>query len=362
MVRRRSRGEGTIYQRPGGLWVAQFTLPNGKKRTKYSKSQKTVREWLKTQLNALKQGLLVEEEKITLSQFIDRYYTDVASHSLRPKTLESYEYLIRMHIKPDIGNIRLTALTPAHLQNLYSLKLNQGLSRRTVQYVHSILHRSLNQALKWGLVSRNVADLAEAPTVKRRAPQTLNQDEVRQFLSVVKDDRHYPLYVLSFSGMREGELLGLHWEDVDFFSNTIHIKHAVQQLRGKGLVLTEPKSEKSRRSLAVPAFAMDALWEYREKTGRISGLVFQTSNGTPISPRNLVRHFKKMLNKAGLPNIRFHDLRHTAATLLLSQGVHPKVVQEMLGHSQINLTLDTYSHVLPDIQQEAAEKMNGILS
>lgn len=362
MAKRRSKGEGTIYQNPKGLWVAQITLPNGKRKTKYSKNQKVVQEWLLTQRNYLRQGLLVENDRLTVSAFLDRYFQDIASHTLRPKTLESYEYLIRVHIKPELGSFRLSALNPAHLQALYSMKLNQGLSNRTVQYIHSIIHKALKQALRWGLVSKNVADLAEAPKVKRKIPQTLSVNEVQKLLSVTRESRLFPLYVLAVTtGMREGELLALDYESVNFLNNTIQVKHSVQQLAHKGIVITEPKTEKSKRTIVVPSFAMSILWEYQLKAGSVTGLIFHTSSGKPISPRNMVREFKLYLKKAKLPEIRFHDLRHTAATLLLSEGVHPKVVQEMLGHSQINLTLDTYSHVLPTIQAEAAERMNSLL-
>jgi integrase len=363
MARKRSPGEGTIYfSKTQNLWVSQITLPNGKRKTKYDKSQKVVQAWLLTQRTALRQGLLVEEDKMTYGDFLSRYFNDVATHTLRPKSLESYESLIRMHIQPEIGMIRLSALNPVHLQNLYSSKLNQGLSRRTVHYIHAIIHRSLNQALKWGLIYRNVADLAESPKVERKIPQTLSAEEVKKFLLVVKEDRLYPLYLLAVTtGMREGELLALDFESVDFFKNTIHVKRSAHQLIGKGIVISEPKTEKSKRTIAVPEFVMDILYEHLEKSGRKGGLICQTSSGLPIGPRNLVREFKAHLVEAGLPDIRFHDLRHTAATLLLTEGVHPKVVQEMLGHSQISLTLDTYSHTIPNMQTEAAEKMNTLL-
>ena len=363
MVKRRSKGEGTIYQNAKGLWVAQVTLPNGKRKVKYSKTQKVVKDWLLGQRKALEEGNWVDNDKVTLSAFLDRYMMDVAAHTLRPKTIESYEYLIRMHIKPEIGSIKLTALRPDHLQNLYSLKLNQGLSKRTVQYTHAIIHKSLQQAMKWGLVSRNVADLAEPPTVKRKTPQTLTLEQIKQLLAVLKEDRLYSLYALAVGcGLREGELLGLYWEDIDFYSGTLHVQRAVQQLKITGLSITEPKSEKSRRTIAVPGFALDILWNYKEKTGKLSGLVFPTSNGTPISPRNLVRHYKAALVKAGLPDLPFHSLRHSFASIQLLAGTNPKIVQEALGHSQISLTLDTYSHVIPSLQHEAAEKMNELFS
>ena len=293
---------------------------------------------------------------------MDRWFTDVAAHTLRPKTLESYEGMIRLHIKPDIGHVKLTSLRADHLQALYSKKLADGYSRRTVHYIHAIISRALSQAERWGLVPRNVARLAQPPSIQTPPPTFLTSEQVKQFLDAVKDKRFYPLYVLAIStGMRKGELLGLYWEDVDFFTRTVHVRHAAQELVGKGVIIVEPKSEKSKRSIPAPGITMDVLWEYREKTGHTSGLVFRTKNGNPFRPRNFDREFKENLQLSGLPDMRFHDLRHTAASLMLTAGVHPKVVQEMLGHSQINLTLDTYSHILPVIQREAADKMDAIL-
>jgi len=363
MVKRRARGEGTIYfSQTQGLWVAQITLPTGKRKVKYSKTQKVVKDWLLSQREALHKGNWVENDKVTLSEFFDHYMSNVASHTVRPKTLQTYEYLLRIHIKPELGHIRLINLRPDHLQNFYSGKLNCGLSPATVNHMHAIIHRFLKQAFRWGLVNRNVADLVDAPPPKHKPPQVLSLDQVKKFLGAVKDDRLYALYVLAIStGMRQGELLGLMWEDVDFFSGTIHVHHTIQELQGKGLILMETKTEKSKRSIAVPGFTLDALWDHKEKTGWDVGFVFRTSKNTPINSSNLQHYFKQHLKKNNLPNIRFHDLRHTAATLLLSEGVHPKVVQELLGHSRINVTLDIYSHVMPDIQKEAAEKMNDML-
>jgi len=213
-----------------------------------------------------------------------------------------------------------------------------------------------------GLVNRNVAELVKAPTRTSSTPQTLSLEQVKRFLDESREDRYFALFALAVTtGMRVGELLGLMWEDIDFFSGTIHVHRSLTYLQGKGLIFTEPKSEKSKRSIAVPGLVLDALWDLKEKTGVQSGLVFRTSKNAPIYAGNINSHLKKLLKKIGLPLIRFHDLRHTAATLLLSGGVHPKVVQEMLGHSQIKHTLDTYSHVMPDIQRSAAEKMDDML-
>lgn len=362
-MKRRAHGEGSIYfWEEKSLWVGQIILPTGKKRVKYTKTQKEAKDWLHTQKEAVKSSNWVEQENITLSNYLDRYLTDVAANTLRPKTLEAYEYLVRLHLKPELGMIKLTALRPDQVQNLYSKKLSSGLSRRTVQFIHSVLHKSLDQAFRWGLITRNVCDLVDPPSVKRQSPTTLGIEQVKHLLATIKDDRMYPILALAVScGLREGEVLGVHYEDIDWNSNTIHICHAVQYLIGKGLNITEPKTDKARRTISVPDFVMEALKDNCDSQNINQGLIFKTSNGTPYSPRNLIRYFKQALEKSELPEIRFHDLRHTAATLLLSAGIHPKVVQEMLGHSQINLTLDTYSHVLPSMQKEASQKMNGLL-
>jgi integrase len=362
VAKRRAKGEGTIYySETQELWVAQITLPNGRRKSKYSKTQKVVRDWLLEKRKSLKDGLLVESENITVEQFFDRFMNDVAAHTLRTRTIESYTYLINKHIKPEIGPIKLAKLCPDHLQNLYSQKLDEGLSERTVHYIHAVIRRILNQAVKWGLIVRSVTDLVEPPKPKKRIPKTLSEGQAKKFLETVKDHRWYPLYVLAITtGMRQGELLGLHWEDVDLERSVLHVRHALQVVVGQGLELTQPKTEKAKRTVALSDFAVEVIHEYEKEVETPQGLMFATSSGKPVSPRNVLRHFHETLEKAGLPRMRFHDLRHTAASLLLKEQVHPKVVQEMLGHSTITLTLDTYSHVIPDIQQEAAEKMDSI--
>ena len=360
MTKRRAPGEGTIFQDNRGYWVAEIRLPDGKRKRKYSKVQKTVKDWLLIQRKTLQDGLWVKEDKIPLKDFLGRFLNDTLKNKLKPKTIESYTYLINNHINPVLGDIRLTEIRPQHLQALYAQKIESGLSARTVQYIHAVIHRALDQAEKWGLVVRNVADLVEAPRPTKKPIQTFTAEQCQKLLGVLKDDRLYPFYALAMVGLRLGELLGLRWEDVNFDTGVISIRHTIQAIRGQGLVEGEPKSEKSRRSIVLPDFALQALLKITGNPGK-TGLVFQTSNGTPFSPRNIERHFKSVLVKADLPIIRFHDLIHTAATLLLIEGVHPKVVQELLGHSTISLTMDLYSHVLPTLQQDAAQKMNKII-
>lgn len=362
MTRRRSRGEGSIYQNKAGLWVGQLRLPDGKKRVKYAKDQKTVRDWLIEERKKITDGMYVEDVKLSFGDYITRYLDEVVRHNVRPKTYEAYESLVRVHIKPELGAIKLNLLRPDHIQKFYSKKLESGLSKRTVQFMHSIIHKALDQALKWNLVVRNVSTLTDPPSPKRKSPVTWDAEQAKCFLEAVKYHRWYPIYLLAiYCGLREGEILGLHHEDIDLLHKTIYVRHAVQSLKGSGLVITEPKTQSAKRAVTIPGNAVSVLVEYLYNKKGNQGLIFTTSTGRPISPRNLVRHFKAEIEKAGLPEIRFHDLRHTHASLLLQAGVHPKLVQERLGHSQISLTLDTYSHVLPGLQDEVADKLDGIL-
>jgi integrase len=364
MAKRRSQGEGSIFwSEKENTWIAQITLPDGTKKRKRSKRQKIVREWLQTSLNQLKEGVFIVDDRITVSALLDRYIEDVASPSLRPKTLESYLSLINNHINPGLGGERVTKVSASQLQSFYTSLREKGLSERTVQFCHSIIHKLLATAMKWELVSRNVADLVEKPKVKRKAPKIWTTEQANRFLSLVKDHRFHPIYVLAIAtGAREGELLGIHHEEINWESGTIHIKHAVQYLVGKGVVLTEPKTELAKRPIPLPDYALTVLREHCERQSNKQGFVFVTKNNTPFSPRNLVRHFKEVIKENGLPDIRFHDLRHYHASFLLSRGVNPKVVQERLGHSQISLTMDTYSHTIPSLQADAARKANEIFN
>ncbi len=357
MAKRRSKGEGTIfYSESEGCWIAEIVLPDGTKKRKRSKRQQVVREWLQTSLSALKQGIYIKDNKITLSQFIDRFMEDIGAHTLRPKTIDTYWFLINKHIKPEIGDLRLTQIRPDHLQSLYSKKLDEGLSKRTVQFIHAIIRRILNQAVKWDLIIRNPTDAVTPPVPAKKAPVTLSEDQVRIFLEAVKDHRWYPIYVLAVAtGMREGEILGLRWQDVDLNQGVVSVNQTIENISGH-LSIGQPKSDTAYRTIPLPVFALNVLkgMEMHE------GLLFTTSTGKPVSPRNVLRHFQLTLERLGLPKVTFHSLRHLHASYLLRQNIHPKIVQERLGHSSIALTLDVYSHIIPTLQKEAAEKINDI--
>jgi integrase len=262
--------------------------------------------------------------------------------------------------------LKLTGLSPARLQRFYRAKLDAGLSPRTVQYMHATLHRALDRATKWGLVPRNVTEAVDAPRPARREIQPLSPEQARRLLSEARGDRFEALYVLALTtGLRQGELLGLRWEDVDLDSGRLHVRRTL--ITGGKLTFGQPKTARGRRSVALAPQTADSLKAHcdRQRAAGLyagDGLVFCTRAGTPIAPQNLVRrYFKPLLKWAGLPDIRFHDLRHTCATLLLGRDVHPRIVQDLLGHAQITLTLDTYSHVLPDMQAGAADAMRDVL-
>jgi integrase len=360
MAKHRSPGEGTIFQENTNLWVAEITLPDGKRKRKRSKTQKIVRDWLLNQREAVKKGLWQDNEKITVGDFLDRYYTDVASHTLRAKTLVSYESIIRLHLKPEIGYLRLVALTPAHLQNLYAKKLDSGLSKRSVQYIHAVIHRVLTQAVKWGILVRNIADAVDAPKVNKKAPEVLTEAQVKQLLDSTTGRLKAIILIAATCGLRQGEILGLRWEDTDLNKSSIYISQTAQSIYKQGIIISEPKTERGKREVTLPEVTIETLKEYQLVTGDYKGLIFHTDTYKPVAARNVLRDYQALLDKGGLPHVTFHSLRHYHATALLQKNVNPKIVQERLGHSRISETLDIYSHVIPGMQQEAADKIDEI--
>lgn len=374
---KRGQNEGSIYQGKDGRWVACLNMgyQGGKRKRKYiyGKTRREASEKLTEALRNRQLGLPVANDKITLGQFLERWLADSVKPSVRPRTYISYSQLVARHITPDLGKIKLAKLSPQDIQELMNSKLKVGLSPRTVQYIHAVIRRALVQACKWQLVPRNVAKLVDSPRVQRFEVQPLTPEQARILIDAAKGDRLEALYTVAVSlGLRRGECLALRWEDIDLDSGTLRVRHTLQRLEGGGWELAEPKSKNSRRTLGLPNFAIQAIKEHRKRqleekilagpSWQESGFVFTSKFGTPLDGQHLYfRHFKKLLSEAGLPDIRFHDLRHSCASLLLVQGVSPRVVMETLGHSQISLTMDTYSHVMPLLQRDAADKMDALL-
>lgn len=377
MPKRRGHGEGSIYQRKDGRWCATVTVGRDatgklKRRYIYGATAKEVQEkktrLLADQLN----GLPVEPSKQNLKQFLETWLEDTAKTSVAPRTYARYESLVRVHIVPALGNIALGKLSAQHLQRFYRQKQEAG-EHNIAKKCHVLLHRALGQALRWGLVPRNVADLVDAPRVPHKEMKVLTPEEAQKFLEAAQGDRFYALYALAIAcGLRLGELLGLKWEDIDFGAGTLQVRRQLQWVKG-GPQFMEPKTKQSRRTIFLPPLAVTALKEHRKKqreerlrladVWQDNGLVFCTEIGTPINPPNLHRRsFRPILERAGVTRVRFHDLRHTCATLLLMEGTNPRVVQEQLGHSNIATTLGLYSHVLPSMKKQVADTMESILT
>ena len=309
-------------------------------------------------------GLVFDDQGLTVGEYLDRWLGDVRD-TMRKSTHERYEYAIKPHIKPALGRIKLKDLTPAHARWFYRERLDSGLAPATVHKLHVVLHKALKAAVADGLIPRNAAAGLKLPRITREEIDPLTEQQARRLLEVVRGDRLEALYVLALNtGMRQGELLALKWDDVDLERGVLRVRRTLTHA-DKAYVLGEPKTNKSRRTIRLTAGAARALerhlsrqLEEMERMGSLyqpGGLIFATEAGTIINPSNVrTRSFKPLLKKAGLPQVRFHDLRHTCATLLLSKDVNPKVVSEMLGHSSISVTLDIYSHLLPDMQEKAA--------
>jgi integrase len=374
--KKRGQHEGNIYRRADGRWEARLRVGyrNGKRsrRSVICKTRAEVSAKLRELIHAHEQGSLDAPVRLTVKQFLAQWLEESARPKLRPRTFATYAQVIRTHIEPSLGSIALRKLTPNHVQAWLNERMRAGLSPRTCQHARAILRASLTRAMKWGYVSRNVAALVDPPRVPRAEIKPLTPDQARQLLTAAGSHRFGALVTVALAlGLRQGEALGLRWEDVDLEAGVLHVRHSLQYPKGGGWVLVEPKSERSRRTIALPQIVITALRAHRLRQNenrllggsawRESGFVFTSRVGTPLDPWAVIKAFKRLLRDAGLPDIRFHDLRHTAATFLLAQGVDPRTIMETLGHSQISLTLNTYSHVLPSLQHDAAEKMNRLL-
>jgi len=369
---KRGNNEGSIYKRADGRWAAALTLPGGKRRTLYGKTRQEVARKLTVAIRDRDTGVPVTPQRQTVGQFLQKWVEDSVRPTVRPSTFERYEGIVTNHLVPSIGRRTLHGLSPQDVQALYTGKLNSGLSARSVEHLHAVLRRALGQALKWGLVARNVATLVDVPRPHRREVRPFSLEEARTLLEAIRGHRMEALYVLCLTvGLRQGEALGLRWEDVDLDGGTLQVRTALQRIDGT-YRLVEPKTNRSRRTVALPETAAVALGAHhmRQQEAKAQAgpnwedwaLVFATPRGTPLNRHNVTREFQTLLEQVGLPRQRFHDLRHTCASLLLAMNVQPRDVMEVLGHSQIGLTMNTYSHVMPPALRNAASRMDEILA
>jgi integrase len=334
-------------------------------------TKKDAEKRLSELLHQLDTGAFVNPGRTTLAEYLQRWLQEYAKPNLSPRGFERYESLARVHLIPRLGNIPLVQLTSEQLQKHYTLKASEGLSPRSIRYHHVVLHKALETAVKWGLLARNVSDGVDVPHARQTEMRTWDEYEVTRFLEAARDTRYYALFHTAlFTGMRRSELLALQWRDIDL--HQISVNRSLHQLRDGSYVFTQPKSVKSRRTIALSPSSVLTLSEHKEEQAGIRAmlglpmrdddLVFATHDGKPLRPNTVSRAWRALAAHAGLKVIRLHDARHTHASLMLKQGVHPKIVQERLGHSSIQVTLDTYSHVAPGLQEAAAESFDRLVS
>lgn len=367
---KRGNGQGAVYLRGDGRWEAQIRLAGGRRKSLYGPTRREVVRRLRETRWLLAQGLPVSARKMSVGVLLASWL-ELTRERIRPSTYESYELNVR-RLGEYLGDVPLLQLTAPDIQSAYRRMRERGLTEHSLNQVHSVLDRALRHAVQWGLIVRNPAVLVFAPRPRRREMTALSAEELMRLLDHAREHRLRPLLVvLGTAGLRIGEALGLRWQDVDLVAGRLVVRQALQRRRGVGLVFVEPKTPRSRRTVHLTSLAVDALAEQARlqarrnetaPTAARSGLVFTNLSGGPIEPGTVNANLSRLLADAGLPRIRVHDLRHTTATTLLEAGVHPKVVQDLLGHSTIAITLDTYSHVAPTLHIQAVGELQRLLA
>lgn len=397
---KRGNGEGTIYKRKDGTWCAQITTGTDPlkgtpvRKTVYGKTRVEVKDKLIEVQNQLRTQTFADPGKLTFGEWIETWLTVTMKNSLRQTTYESYEVQVYKHIIPTIGHIKLKDLQTADLQRLYNAKLESGradkmknekgdlvpreggLSPKSVRYIHGIINTAIKQAVSEHKLVMNPAEAVKLPRNPKKEMKTLSRDDIGVFLEKAKTYRYFAAYFLELAtGLRRGEILALRWKDIDLKAGTVRVARHLVRIKG-GLAFQEPKTEKSKRSVEITEEAIQVLKAHKAKQnaekleagGAYQGdsdekerLVFCTGLGNVVNPRSFVRDFQGCLKQAGLEKVRFHDLRHTYATMLLEAGVALNTVQEQLGHHSPTFTAEQYGHVTKKMKQEAAGVMGGIL-
>jgi integrase len=377
MAGRRGNGEGSIYQRSSdGRWLGVIPLGYGsdgrlERKTVSARTRAEVVKKLKDLQRQVDDGLPPPDTRLTVSQLLERWHRDVLRHQVAPIAAENYKSVADHHLVPALGRKHVTKLMPADVDALLSAKLDSGLSVSTVRRIRAVLSQALDQGVRWGVVNRNVAALTRGPRMRRQEGRTLTPEQARHLLQALAGHRNEVLYVLMLStGLRRGEALGLRWTDVDLDAGVLLVQRQLKREGGK-LVTADTKTARSRRSVDLPAPTVAALKAHRARQAeerlalgpgwQESRHVFTTSIGTPIDPRNLYREFRLICERAGLGRWHPHELRHSAASLMLAQGVKLHVVSEVLGHSSIRMTADVYGLILAPDRRAAAEAMSEVL-
>ena len=379
MPKKRANGEGSIRKRKDGRWEGRYTAGHdpatGKQIFKnvLGKTQAEVKEKLKKALVEAGQIDFTKSGKYTVGTWMDEWFENVAKIKVRPSSHQTYRGYIDNHIKPNIGNIPLEKLTTMDLQRLYRTLLTKGrverieaenqpsgLSAKTVRNINQVISSALDLAVVQKIIPSNPTDACELPKVEHREMQTIPEEQLQAFLTEAKATGVYEMYYIELAtGLRRGELLGLKWQDIDWKNGIIKVRRQIARVDGQ-IVEAPLKTKNSYRTVTISPQAIEVLKQQRAKTH--DQYVFPSPNGGPISPDSVNNMLKRVLARAGIPKVRFHDLRHTFATIALQNGVDIKTVSGMLGHFSAGFTLDTYAHVTTSAQKEAAQTMGNVLS
>lgn len=370
---------GQIIEKSKGVWLVriQNRLTNGKRKSiskQFRGTKKDAEKFLTAWLRDMDRGVFIEPSRQTLNEHFNNFLEIIKSR-VAEQTFNSYEMILRVHIRPKIGELKLTNIKILTVQKVYSEMQVKGLSPRTVRYAHSVFSMALSKAVELGYIVNNPCNYAELPHQNKKETKAFSPEQAQNFLQAAKDDRHGLIFEIALSsGMRPEEYLSLCWKDIDFEKGTATVQRALVWRKGGGFKFAEPKTAKSRRTVPLPKSILPRLKEHKrqqlEQRLKIGAayekhdLVFASAVGKPLHYRNLTqRHYEKILERAGMKGTGFvlYSLRHSCATLLLSAGENPKIVAERLGHTSVKMTLDTYSHVLPDMQQAATDKLETML-
>jgi integrase len=372
-----ARKTGQIIQKGSRKWLARVFLgrdATGKRRyhgRTIRGTKKDAQRYLNKALRDIDLDQFVEPSDRPLEDYLRDWLKGSAATRVSERTASEYEALLRLHIIPPLGDRKLSQLTAAEIQRVYHGMTERNLSARTIRYTHSVLRSALEQAVKWSLLSRNPTKHVDLPRMERRELSVMSVEELGRFLAAAREDRWYALWeLLAATGMRPAEALGLKWTDIE--GHRIRIQRSLVRHADGRWLLKDPKTSRARRTVTIPKTVEQTLLRHRKEQveQRLQagpeyqdhGFVFAVSNGSPLDWKVVVqRHFKPIAKRAGLPRIRPYDLRHTCATLLLGSGENVKVVSERLGHASAALTLDVYSHVLPDMQQRAADRIESLI-
>lgn len=355
MASKRGNNEGSIYKRKDGRWCAQVSL-NSRRLTKYAKSQKECRDWVNQTLNKIDHGLTIAGANISLARYMESW---IAGKALArgPSTVKNYRKYMRMYILPALGRMRLDAITPAHVRQLFLQMQMDNRGERTIQYVHVTLHCAYEQAVKEGLVGRNPLDAVERPKVEPQEFKVFTEEQARIFMAAAKGHPLEALFFLALTtSMHKGEILGLMWTDVDWEKSVLRVERQLQPVSVGGSALVPTKTKAGRRTIMIGKVAIALLKEHREKQElqkavagdrwKEHGMIFTTSIGTYIDQTRISRAFKQILQEAGLPDLRFHDLRHTSISIQLDNGIPVNTVQSRAGHLKASVTTDIYGHAM----------------